>query len=115
MLRVGETVQFRHNAGMPDSPTKVSIGDSSFDIAAIGDWVAANVWLFLLVAFVMFVFFIFQKGGFAERFLDYRIRKTELEAKQLDDARVIADIFMRKHDREDPLLPFDDGLDDRLK
>lgn len=100
---------------MSDSSTKVEIGQSSFDLAAIGDWVAGNIWLFLLFAFVGFIFFIFQKGGFAEKLLDYRLRSRELDAKQVDDLRAVADIFRRKYDRADPLLPFDDSNDDQVK
>lgn len=83
------------------------IGDSHFDVAAIGNWLASNIYLFLLVASVAFIFFIFQKGGFAEKFLESRTRARELDAKMLDDARVLADILLRKYDRDDPMLPFD--------
>lgn len=101
---------------MSNSNTTVVIaGDSSLDIAAVGNWLEAHIWLFLLVAFIAFLFFIFQKGGFAEKLLDYRIRSRELEAKKLDDVRVIADIFRRKYDRPDPLLPFENGSDGKVK
>ena len=100
---------------MNTRPTKVELGDSSFDLAAIGDWVGNNLPIFLVLAFVAFMFFIFQKGGFAEKFLEYRIRGRELDAKQLDDSRAIADILRRKYDRPDPLLPFDDGPSDQMK
>ena len=94
---------------MADSPTRVEVGDTtSFDVAAVGDWISNHVWLFLLVAFVAFIFHLFRKGGFAEKLLEYRVKVKELDAKQLDDARELADIMRRKYDREDPLLPFDD-------
>ena len=92
---------------MAHSPTTVHVGDSSVDVAAVGNWLANHVALFVLVAAILFVFFLFQKGGFAEKYLQYRIRRQELDAKQLDDARVIADIIARRYEREDPLLPFD--------
>lgn len=93
----------------PESPTAVTVGESHFDVGGIGDWAAANIWVFLLIAAVLFVFFLFQKGGFAEKFLEYRIKRDELESKRLDDMRVITDIFAKKYDRPDPLLPFDDN------
>ena len=97
---------------MSNSPTRVEVGETtSFDVAAVGDWISDHVWLFLLVAFVAFVAFVFhlfRRGGFAEKLLEYRVKVKELDAKQLDDARELADIMRRKYDREDPLLPFDD-------
>ena len=93
---------------MSHSPTKVKIGGSAFDPAALGNWLEGHVWLFLLIASVLFVFFLFQKGGFAEKYLDYRRARDEQKAKQLDDLRAITDVFKRKYDRPDPLLPFDD-------
>ena len=99
---------------MSGAPTKIEVGDASFDVAAVGDWVGQNVWLFLLVAFVAFIFFIFQRGGFAEKYLEYRIKIRELDAKQVDDTRILADILRRNYDREDPYLPFDEpDLGDR--
>ncbi len=93
---------------MASDATNVEIGESRFDPTAIAGWIEGHIWVFLLIAFVLFVFFIFQKGGFAEKYLDYRLKKEELDAKQLSDAKVVADIFSRKYDRDDPLLPFDD-------
>jgi hypothetical protein len=93
---------------MNESATKIAIGDSGFDLAGIGQWVSNNVSLFLLFAFVGFIFWIFQRGGFAEKYLEYRTKGKELEAKQLDDVRVLTDIFRRTYDRDDPYLPFDD-------
>lgn len=93
---------------MADSPTKVEIGDSSFDVAGVGQWVSDNIWLFLLVVGIAFVFYLFQPSGFAEKLLDHRRKIRELDAKHLDDTRAIADILQRRFDREDPLLPFDD-------
>lgn len=93
---------------MGQSSTQVQVGNNSFDIVEVGNWVTNNVWVFLLVAFVVFMFHVFQKGGFAEKLLDYRIRKKELDAKQVEDVRILIDISKRKYDREDPLLPFDD-------
>lgn len=93
---------------MDDSPTKINVGEGSFDIAGVGQWISDNIWLFLLLVGIGFVFFLFQKGGFAEKLLEYRIKSKELDAKQLDDTRVIADILRRRFDREDPFLPFDD-------
>lgn len=92
---------------MAKAPTAVKIGDNSFDIAAVGDWIADNIWLFLLVAFVVFMFHIFQKGGFAEKYLEYSNRKRELETKQVDDVRKIIDILDKKFEGEEPWLPFD--------
>lgn len=93
---------------MESSPTRVDVGEGSFDLAGVGGWIEAHLWLFLLFAAIVFVFFIFQKGGFAEKYLEYRTRKEELDAKRLDDMRVIADMLSRRHDRDDPLLPYDD-------
>lgn len=93
---------------MEESTTAVSVGDAHFDVAGVGNWVASHVWLFLLIAFVAFIFFLFQKGGFAEKFLAYRTRVRELDAKKLDDVKAITDILRRKYDRADPFLPFDD-------
>ncbi len=93
----------------PVSGTAVKVGDSAFDPGALGNWIEAHLWVFLLIAAVGFVFFIFQKGGFAEKFLDYRIKREELDAKQLENAKAITDAFRRKHDRPDPLLPFGDN------
>lgn len=100
---------------MNESDTRITVGDGGFDLAGVGNWVIEHLWLFLLIAFVAFVFWLFQKGGFAEKFLDYRVRTKELDAKQLDDIRIMADIFRRTYDRDDPLLPFDDGPTDREK
>lgn len=91
----------------------VKIGHSSIDVVAIGNWAEAHLWMFLLIAAIGFVFFIFQKGGFAEKYLDYRVRKAELDAKKLDDVRRLADILERKFGREDPFLPFDKGNADQ--
>lgn len=93
---------------MAESPTKVEIGNGSFDVAGIGQWISDNIWLFLLIVGIGFVFYLFQKGGFAEKLLEYRIKSKELDSKRLDDTRVIADILRRRFDREDPFLPFDD-------
>ncbi len=98
---------------MAQSSTTVKVGDSSFDPTAIVGWIENHVWVFLLCAAIAFVFFIFQKGGFAEKYLAYRTRKDELDAKKLDDLRAVTDIFVRKYDRPDPLLPFDDMKDRR--
>lgn len=93
---------------MPGESTNVKIGEAAFDIAGVGDWAANHISFLLLIAGVAFIFWLFQKGGFAEKFLDYRIRGRELDAKQLDDTRILVDIFREKYGRDDPLLPFDD-------
>jgi hypothetical protein len=93
------------------SRTKVVIGDSNFDLAGIGGWIEGHVWLFLLTALVAFIFFIFQKGGFAEKLLEYRLKVRELDARQIDAARALADRLKRQYDRDDPLLPFYDPGD----
>jgi len=98
---------------MQQGSTQVTVGDSHFDVAGVGNWISDHVWLFLLVAFVAFMFWIFQKGGFAEKYLEHRTRVRELDAKQLDDLKAVTDIFRRKYDRSDPLLPFDDGLNEQ--
>lgn len=88
---------------------------SGINIVALGDWIKANIWLFLLFAFIAFIFFLFQKDGFAIKWMELKVRERELDSKQLDDARVLADIFMRRYDRPDPLLPFDSDLSDQQK
>lgn len=95
---------------MGNGTTAVEIGDSKFDLAAIGDWIGANIWLCLLVAAIVFIFWIFRKGAFAEKLLDYRIKQRELDAKRIDDAKELANILTRKYDRDDPLLPFPDDV-----
>ena len=98
---------------MTEKSTTVHVGDSSFDIAGVGDWLVHNIGFFVLLAAVAFIFFLFQKGGFAEKLLDYRLRRKELETRQLDDAKVIADMLNRRYERDDPLLPFDDAVKGR--
>jgi hypothetical protein len=92
---------------MAGKSTSVEVGETSFDIAGVGDWVAANIWVFLLIAFVVFMFHVFQKGGFAEKYLEYRNRKRELEASQSTDLRKIIETLDRKFDSDEPWLPFD--------
>jgi hypothetical protein len=92
--------------------TSVEVGETSFDVAGIGAWISDNIWLFMLLVFIAFIFHIFSKGGFAEKLLEYRFKGRELDAKQLDDARRLADTFAKKYDRDDPLLPFDSGLNE---
>lgn len=84
-----------------------------FDPVAVADWISNNVWIFLLIAFVAFIFHIFRPNGFAIEWIKASTRKRELDAKQLDDARFLANIFSRKYDRPDPLLPFDDDVSER--
>lgn len=86
----------------------------NFDLVAIGDWISNNIWLFLLVAAVAFVFHLFRPNGFAIKWLEAKTRQRELDAKQVDDVRAIANIFAMRFDRPDPLLPFDD-VNDRPK
>lgn len=86
--------------------TKVVIGDSNFDLAGVGGWINDHVYLFLLIAAVAFIFFIFQKGGFAEKLLEYRLKARALDSKRLDDARALADILTRKYEGDEPRLPF---------
>ena len=93
---------------MHDSTTAVEIGDSSFDVAAIGDWAISNFEYVLIAAFIVFMFWIFQKGGFAEKYLEYRVKSKELDAKQVDDMRELTDMFRQRHGVDEPLLPFDD-------
>lgn len=97
---------------MAGKSTSVEVGETSFDIAGVGAWITDNIWLFMMLVFIGFIFHIFVRGGFAEKFLEYRIKGRELDAKQLDDIRRLADTFARKYDRDDPLLPFDSGLTD---
>jgi hypothetical protein len=78
-------------------------GSESF-LAGVGQ----NIWVFLLVASVLFVFHLFRPNGFAAHFLDYQLKRRQLDSKRLDDTRRIADILQRKHDPEEPMLPFDD-------
>ena len=92
---------------MTEPSTKVTIGDSAFDIAGVGNWVTANIWVFLLVAFVVFMFHVFQRGGFAEKYLEYRNRNRELEASQSNDLRKIIETLDRKFDGDEPWLPFE--------
>jgi hypothetical protein len=92
---------------MAESSTQVKIGENSFDIAGVGDWVTANIWVFLLIAFVVFMFHIFQRGGFAEKYLEYRNKKRELEANQSSDLRKIIETLDRKFDGDEPWLPFE--------
>jgi hypothetical protein len=96
-----------------ESSTAVVIGDAHFDMAGIGDWAADNLEIFLIFAFVAFTFWIFRKGAFAEKFLEYRLKSRELDAKQLDDSRAVADILRRHLGPDEPLLPFDDLGDEQ--
>lgn len=95
-------------ASVANPSTKVEVGENSFDIAGVGGWINDNIWMVLLFVLIGFIFYIFQPGGFAEKMLEHRAKLKELDAKQLDDTRAIADILQRRFDREDPLLPFDD-------
>jgi len=83
------------------------VGDTSFDVAGVGDWISNHVWLFLLIAFVAFVFYIFQKGGFAEKFLEYRLKREQLAAQQASDVKAIAEAMSRRNEGDEPLLPFE--------
>lgn len=93
---------------MSDSSTVIEIENSKFDLAAIGNWAEDHVEIFLLFAFIAFIFFIFRKGAFAERFLEFRLKSKELDAKRLDDSRVVADILRKQLGPDAPLLPFDE-------
>ena len=77
-------------------------------IGELGNWISDNIFLFLLIAGIAFLFHLFRPHGFAEKFMEYRLKQRELDAKQLDDARAIANILRRKFEIDEPLLPFDD-------
>lgn len=96
---------------MGKKSTMIEFEGGQFDLAGIGNWAESHIEIFLVIAFITFIFFIFRKGAFAEKLLEYRLKAKELDAKQLDDARVVADILRRHLGPDDPLLPFDD-LDD---
>lgn len=98
---------------MGESSTRIEYAGGGFDLAAVGQWVQDHIWLALLCIFIAFIFHLFRPGGFAEKYLEYRTRKSELDSKHLDDVRKLTDMFKRKYDRDDPFLPFDDGLDDQ--
>lgn len=93
--------------------TAVEIGEAKFDIAGVGGWINDHIWLGLLIAAVVFIFWLFQKGGFAEKLLEYRIKARELDAKKLDDARRVADILSRKYEGDEPRLPFGEDSSDK--
>lgn len=99
----------------PKADPAIKTGDGSIDVIALVNWANEHIWVFLLIAAVLFIFFLFQRGGFAEKYLEYRTKREELDANKARDMRVIVEMFRRRHDREDPLLPleFGDGPDDR--
>jgi len=86
-----------------------------FDLAGLLSALEAHLPMVLLLLFVGFMFWVFQKGGFAERFLDARQRKRELDARQLENLRHIADKLGRKYDGDEPFLPLPDfaGKEDK--
>ena len=98
---------------MAEKSTIVEFGESRFDLAGVGHWAGENLEIFLVFSFIAFIFFIFRKGAFAEQFLQYRLRARELDAKQLDDSRAVADILRRHLGPDEPLLPFDDLGEDQ--
>ena len=80
----------------------------TFDLAGILGVIEDKLWLVLVIAFIVFMFWIFQKGGFAEKLLDSRQRQRELEAKKLENLRHISDKLSRKYDGDEPFLPLPD-------
>jgi hypothetical protein len=95
---------------MAGSNTEIKAGDYSFDLAAVGNWVTDNLWLCVLLLAIAFVFHLFRVGGFAEKYLEYRTKRRELDIKQLDGLQKMADTLSRKYDGDEPFLPFDDDL-----
>jgi hypothetical protein len=101
-------------SNMATSDTRVVVGGASFDLAGVGGWALSNVWFVLLICAVLFIFYLFQPGGFAEKFMEYRNKKRELDVKQLDAARELSDKLRQQYDRDEPYLPFDKSDDKRL-
>lgn len=90
---------------MSDSPSTVQADGFSFDVAGILSAIEGQLWLVLLLLFIGFIFWIFQKGGFAEKYLESQNRKRELDAKQVESLREIAHILSDKYKDAEPFLP----------
>lgn len=103
-LRIGESAI--------DAPsTVVQAKDVEFDLAGVLGVIEDKLWIILLLLFVAFIFYIFQKGGFAEKYLESRNRARELDARQVENVRYIADKLSRKFDGDEPFLPLPDFTD----
>ena len=100
---------------MSKPSTVVKSDNLEFDVAGVGDWLVDNVEFALVLALIAFIFYLFQKGGFAEKLLQYRLEKQRLEAQQKADLRAIAEAFHKKFETDSPLLPFDELKDEEDK
>ncbi|QLC25774.1 hypothetical protein HFP57_12610 [Parasphingopyxis algicola] len=98
---------------MSSRNTAVEGGGFSFDVRAIGDWITDNIWLFLLIVLIAYIFFISRKDGLASKYLDYRAKTREIEASKVEGLRRLAQLFESSYGPDEPLLPFDrkDGKD----
>lgn len=96
---------------MPKPKTDVSVGNISLNLSDVGDWIYQNIWLCLLIALILLIFHILRPKGFGSDVLTYMTRKAELDARQLDDARALADMLSTRFGRSDPFLPFDKPRD----
>lgn len=96
---------------MSGSSTKVEAEGYSFDASGLLNLVGDNLWLVLLLLAIAFIFFIFRKGAFAEKLLESRNRKHELDARQVESLRHIADTLSKKYEGDQPFLPLPDFTD----
>lgn len=83
-------------------------GGVEFDLASIGNWLTEHPWLVLFFVLVLFLFWIFQKDGFAIRYLEYRNRKREIESQKVSELQTLLPLIRKRVLPSQPQLPFDD-------
>ncbi len=76
--------------GKDDPRIPIQVGDTHFDLAAVGDWIAVHWLLTTVIIFVGLLFWVLRPSGFGSEVLRFLTARDELASKRVERSADLA-------------------------
>jgi hypothetical protein len=94
---------------MANGSIPVEVGDSSFDLGQVGEWIGAHPYLTAIIILVAYIFWISRKDGLLGAMLEYRIKRRELDTEVESDRLKLVGQLKQDGDTLPRVASADDG------